>query len=159
MDYRIDLLIPRLESIIKTYLQNKLIQKRKVVTRETFESLDIKGQDNRQFIRISIKGSEAIFFIEAGKRANTKLPVKKVGNEWKLLGNLDAWKVEVGYAGSDFQLASAIAKNSRPPIPIVNEAIKEALPEIEKAIIDHFKEYVPIEIANDLRKIWARSKR
>lgn len=96
----------------------------KVVTGKTARSIRGETKRSKQGIDIYIYGSGGLKYIIEGKPANTKLPVKKVGNTFELLGSLKDWKNIRGFRGSDFVLARAIARNKIEPIDIAGQALE-----------------------------------
>lgn len=95
----------------------------KVVTANTSKSIRGETKHTKEGIDIYIYGSGGLKYIMEGKPANTKLPVKKVGNTFELLGSLKDWKAIRGFQGSDFVLARAIARNKREPIDIAGQTL------------------------------------
>lgn len=95
----------------------------KVVTGKTAQSIRGESERGKEGIDILIYGSEGLEYIISGKPANTKMPVKKVGGRFELLGSLKDWKAIVGFGGSDFLLARAIARNKQEPIDIPGQTL------------------------------------
>ena len=87
----------------------------KIVTAKTAKSLRAESTVKKNKIDFALYGSGGIKYIMQGKPANTKLPVKKVGGKFELIQSIKDWKAVVGFGGSDFLLARAIARNKQEP--------------------------------------------
>lgn len=96
----------------------------KVATGKTVQSIRGETKRTKEGIDIYIYGAGGLKYIIEGKPANTKLPVRKVGNTFELLGSLKDWKNIRGFQGSDFILARAIARNKREPIDISGQTLE-----------------------------------
>ncbi len=110
-----------------------LSRNKKVVTARTIKSVRAVTAFTATDATVSVYGSEGLPFIIKGKPANTKLPVDFVGTEtvngrtrkvFELKRRLKDWKAVIGFSGSDFMLARAIAKNERKPVDIATDAIE-----------------------------------
>jgi len=87
----------------------------KVVTAKTAKSLRAESSITKDSIDVSLYGGGGIKYIMQGKPANTKLPVRKVGDKFELIQSVKDWKAVVGFGGPDFLLARAIARNKQDP--------------------------------------------
>ena len=87
----------------------------KIVTAKTAKSLRAQSSVSKDSIDVDLYGGGGIKYIMQGKPANTKLPVKKVGGKFELIQSIKDWKAVVGFGGSDFLLARAIARNKQEP--------------------------------------------
>lgn len=111
----------------------------KIVSEQTLRSIHYVIAFTEQYLTITFRANiNGLFWIERGKRANTKLPVTKVGGRFELVENLKQWKEQVGFDGGDFVLARTIARNPRAPLPIsqfVSEAIRQDALQIARNLI------------------------
>lgn len=95
----------------------------KVATGKTAQSVRTEANSIEMGIAIDVYASGGMKYILEGKKANTKLPVKKVGQKFELVQELKDWKAVRNFKGSDFVLARAIAKNAREPVDVAAEAL------------------------------------
>lgn len=96
-----------------------LRQNKKIVTARTARSVRAETiVEGPAVISVNSIGSGGLPFIISGKRPNTKLPVRKIGNSFELVPELKDWAKTVGFSGPDFVLAREIAKNARRPVDI-----------------------------------------
>jgi hypothetical protein len=134
------------EAIVSVVLA--LQRNNKVVTGQTAKS--VKGttslDSSRSIANIGVLGGGGLPFIIKDKPPNTKLPLRKVGDSFELVPSLKAWKRAVGFAGSDFLLARAIAKNPRPAIDIAGEAMDIFIKRTSGKIPKAFAKIVGAEI-------------
>lgn len=144
--------------IIEIYIEEGykpvLQANKKVVTRRTFNSFEGDFTASSNNLRIVLTADKALFYIENGKRANTKLPVKKVGGTWQLVERLEEWKDAVNFGGTDYQLAYSIAKNRREGIDISGQAKQRVNKKILEAISTFFRTEIPLQITEQLKEIW-----
>ena len=123
-----------------------LVKNGKVVTARTVKSVRAATTFNGERAEFEAYGGGGLPFIVQDKPANTKLPVVFVGTrtgrggrevkEFELVAPLRDWKNVVGFGGSDFLLARAIAKNPRKAVDIATAAFdylnKKTVPKIAK---------------------------
>ena len=116
-----------------------LQQLKKIVTAETARSVRGEVERGKDFADIDIIAGGGMKYIIEGKPPNTKLPMKKVGGEFVLFDRLKDWKNIIGFDGSDFVLARAIAKNERKPVDVAGKAMeiynKLYAPQLSKTIL------------------------
>ena len=115
-----------IEKIQQDLLASSVIalkQNDKIATAQTAQSMRAENKRTKEGAEILVYGAGGLKFIMNGKPANTKMPVRKVGNEFELLGSLKDWKAVRGFQGSDFLLARAIARNKKEPIDIAGETL------------------------------------
>lgn len=90
----------------------------KVVTAKTAQSVRVEETLTNEFIDFSVIAGGGMRYIIDGKPAGTKYPMKKVGDEWQLVQELEDWKNVVNFDGPDFLLAREIAENEREPVDV-----------------------------------------
>jgi len=113
----------------------KILRKyRKVVTGRTIRSLETESERGPTSHSVDLYADKSWLFIEKGKRANTKLPV--IGGTFELVPELKAWKAAVGFGGSDYMLARAIARKPRKGIPLTDDLLREVSPKLEEVYAD-----------------------
>ena len=95
----------------------------KIVTGKTARSVRTEMSRKPDSVEISLIGGEGMKYIIEGKPANTKYPVKKVGDKFELVDSLKDWKNIRGFQGSDFLLARQIAENSRDPVDVAGATL------------------------------------
>jgi len=96
---------------IRGSFQKALEQKNKVATGDTLRSVQVKMRISANFIEFQVYAGVGFKYIEWGKRANTKMPVEKIGNKFFLVKPLAKWKKALSITIPDFVLARAIARN------------------------------------------------
>lgn len=96
----------------------------KIATGKTAQSIRTEAEVTDKGIEISVYAGGGMEYIIKGKPANTKLPVRKVGNRFELFQDIKDWKAVRGFRGSDFVLARAIAANKQDPIDIPGETLE-----------------------------------
>ena len=96
----------------------------KVVTGKTAQSIRTEVNEGAGELSIDLFGGGGMKFIVEGKKPNTKLPVKKVGQKFELVQELKDWKAIRNVKGSDFLLARAIAKNPREPVDVAGATLE-----------------------------------
>lgn len=112
-------------NILANGYRDVLTRKGKVATRRTINSITPGQRIRSEGVTAYIIADRGLFFIQSGKRANTKLPVRKVSGGFELVPRLKEWSDAVGFGGSDFMLARAIAKKSRAGIDITGQVLNE----------------------------------
>jgi len=112
----------RLAGLIKKAFQAPLVRHRKVVTKTTFNSIQVVTTVSSNIITFDVFTGGGYLFIQRGKRANTKFPVRRVGGRFKLVKPLAEWKRAKGLSIPDFLLARSIAINPRRPINLIRES-------------------------------------
>lgn len=112
------------EAVISVVLSLQRLNK--TVTGATAETVNAKTsfESTTSVANIPVFGAGGLPFIISGKPANTKMPVRKVGNTFELFPDLKNWKAVTGFGGSDFVLARSIAENPQAPVDIASEAEK-----------------------------------
>lgn len=122
------------EAVVSVVLA--LQRNNKIVTGATARSA--KGitslDSSRSIANVGVIGSEGLPWIVKGKPANTRYPMRRVGDKFELVPSLKNWKRAVGFGGSDFLLARSIAENPRKPIDIAGEAMQIFLKRTENKI-------------------------
>ena len=136
------------QSVLLSAFQEQLALKGKIATRATYNSLETsaKGVASGGFI-VEVKGGRGWFHIEAGKRANTKLPVKKEGDKFVLLEPLASWAKAKVPNIPYFLLARSIAKKARAGIPLTQPALEKAMPKVEKLVANMYAKAFMARIA------------
>jgi len=109
---------------IRTVFQIPLVRNRKVVTKITLNSIRVVTTHIGNLVTYDVFAGGGYVFIQRGKRANTKFPVKKVGNTFVLVEPLRKWKAAKGLSIPDFLLARSIATNPRRPINLIGQSEK-----------------------------------
>ena len=102
-----------------------LAEKKKIATRSTINSITPRHRLKKDGVVAYVESGKGLFFIENDKRANTKLPVRKVGGKFKLVPELEAWKKAVGFGGPDYLLARSLAKKPRKGIDITGMVLED----------------------------------
>jgi hypothetical protein len=100
-----------------------LKRKEKIVTGATAKSIRVESKRSEDSIESKVYGGAGMKFIVQGKKANTRLPVRKVGDRWELVQELKDWKAVKGLDIPDFLLARGIAKNKRDPVDMASETL------------------------------------
>lgn len=62
-----------------------LQRKQKIVSGKTAKSVRVESKRTEESIESNVYGSAGMKFIIEGKKANTKFPVRKVGNKFELV--------------------------------------------------------------------------
>lgn len=132
---------PAADAVASTLLsefQRILVTKGKVATRETYNSLESRIKTTGKGFAVEIWGGPGWRHIEKGKRANTKMPVKKVGETWVLLEPLASWKRLKAPNIPQFLFARGIARRARAGIPLTDPALERSWPRIEDRMAEAF---------------------
>lgn len=135
----------RVSTILAEAYRRVLTQKNKIATRTTINSIKGGHRKNRDGVTAYVSADRGLFFIQSGKRANTKLPMKKTGGKWRLVERLELWKNAVGFGGPDFLLARSIARKSRKGIDITGQVLEE-----ERANIMH---EIGVEVTDEVENV------
>lgn len=111
--------LKEIENNLGTSVLVALARKQKIVSGKTAQSIrnELLTRSS-DLLEMGSFGGEGMQYIIEGKRAGTKLPVRKVGDHFELVQALKDWKSLVGFKGSDYLLAKAIAENSRQGVDI-----------------------------------------
>jgi len=133
-----------------------LSRNRKIVTARTIKSVRAVTTYNENSIEFEIYGGEGMPYIMTDKPANTKYPLDFKGTAigkngktlkiFELKPYLKDWKAIVGFKGSDFILARAIAKKERKAINISTIAIEYLSEKIGPKILSKFSRLLAVEI-------------
>ena len=125
-----------------------------IVSAKTSKSVrsETSLDSSRTIANISGFGGGGLPFITKDKPANTKFPMKKVGDRFELVPDLKNWKALTGFGGSDFLLARSIAKNPRRAIDIAGPAMDIFLKRSEKKILNSLVRIVGKEIVDNFNK-------
>lgn len=115
--------IEDLERNLVTSCVVALKQLDKVVTAKTARSIRPETSRTSTEIVTEIYAAGGMKYIVEGKPANTRLPMRKVGNEWELVQELKDWKAIKGYDVDDFLLARGIAKRKRDPVDVAAKTL------------------------------------
>ena len=131
-----------------------LSRNNKIVTARTVKSVRAVTIFNSESVSIEVYGGEGLPYIMTDKPAGTKMPLDFKGIEngkkiFELKPRLKDWKAVIGFGGSDFVLARAIAKNPRPAVDIATEAIKYLSETISPKILKLFGKSLAAEISKD----------
>lgn len=129
----------------------ELIKVRKVVTRKTYESIAGRDDVTTNKVLIQITANESLFFIISGRRRGAKLPVRKVGDRFELVPDLQEWKVAVGYRGSDYVLARGISERGIEGIPITTMVLDATRDKIRVIVTESLARIFAESVANDIR--------
>lgn len=89
----------------------------KIGTGKTHESVRYDFQIGATFIDVRFYALDGILWIIRGRRPGGKLPVQKVGDEFKLFPDLAEWRDAVIPQAEDFPLAKHIAVKGITPTP------------------------------------------
>lgn len=99
----------------------------KVVTAKTAKSVRVDSERKKDSITSKVFAAGGMKYIVDGKPANTKLPMRKVGNKWELVQELKDWKAvkkfDKKFDTPDYVLAKAIAENKRDPVDVAGESL------------------------------------
>ncbi len=123
--------------ILKEYRRQLAITK-KVATRRTLESLESRVLGTVKGQVVEIWGGSGWRHIEVGKRANTKMPVKKTNDGWVLLEPLKEWHETVAPQIPRFLLARKIARDARAGVPLADSALERAWPKVGEVLLAGF---------------------
>lgn len=133
-----------------------LVRNNKVVTAKTIRSLRAQSVVYDDALEVEVYGDMAIQYIQEGKPAGTKLPVDYKGTRtgrggkpvkvFELKQHLKDWKAAVGFGGTDFQLARAIADNARAGVDLRPVAFQYFMEKTGKKIIKEWGRLVTLQI-------------
>jgi len=112
-----------ISKILADAYRRLLQEKKKVATRTTINSIKGDYRLTKDGVTAFVEADQGLFFIEKGRRPGGKLPVRKVGDKFRLVPRLQLWKNAVGFGGSDFLLARAIAKKGVKGVDITGEVL------------------------------------
>jgi hypothetical protein len=128
---------------VKRAMRDSLTRRDKVATRQTYASVNAVSTATPSG-SLSVLGSagEGWRFVEAGKRAGTKLPMVKTADGWRLVDRLAAWKKARALTMPDFLLARKIAVNPRAPVELSRPALHDAANALTPRIFDAMVSYV-----------------
>lgn len=132
-------------NILERHYKQVLAEKGKIATRRTINSINPSYKVTGDSVNIKVSADKGLFFIQSGKRANTKLPLKKSGDRFVLVDRLAEWKGAVGFGGTDYLLARAIAKKARKGIDITGIVIDRSKTELNK--------FISNEVVNEFRDV------
>ena len=140
------------EQLEDTY-RTVLIENNKVATRRVFNSIRCTPLPFRSGIAAQVFADIGLRFIESGKRANTKLPVRQVNGEFRLVERLEEWADEIlGQDRSDYLLARSIARRSRAGVDITGEVLRRVTPRIRELIAAYVLDESRVQIAGFFRQ-------
>lgn len=142
-------------TLLEQTYKSVLVENRKVATRRVLNSIKGQFQEQAKGAIIKILADQGLFYIESGKRANTKLPVRKVGDKFELFPRIQEWRDVVGFGGSDYQLAKAIAKKARKGVPITEIVLQRALPQIRLLVRQWLRNEFTNFFVAEVRKIYS----
>lgn len=128
----------KIADILRDEFRRELALKGKIATRDTWNSIETIVRSTVSKDVVDVMGGVGWRHIEVGKRANTKLPVRKNGDKWELLEPLKRWKDTMAPNIPQFPFARAIAKRARAGIPLTTPAFDRAFPKVGEAFIDGF---------------------
>ena len=144
-------------NVLEKYYKQVLTEKGKIATRRTINSIDPSYKVLGDSVNVKVTADIGLFFIQSGKRANTKLPLKKQGDKFVLVDRLKDWKSAVNFGGSDYLLARAIAKKARRGIDITGIVIDRSKDELNRFIAQsaaaNFRDVIVTDIKN-VFKYW-----
>lgn len=126
----------------------------KVATGRTRNSLHYEYDVTPTEVSIKIRSDVGLLFIELGKRANTKLPVRKVNGVWQLVPRLEEWRKAVGFGGTDWQLAYTIAKNPREGIPVTDMVLQELRPIFAALLLQDAKDVIVSTLRQQTKEVF-----
>ena len=138
-------------TILLNEYRETLTQYKKVATRKTIESL--RGEQDATTNRIILKvtANESLFFIISGRRKGARLPVRKVGDKFELVTELQEWKVAVGYRGADYILAKGISERGIKGIPITSIVLQNKKQKILELITRRFADISQEALVNTIK--------
>lgn len=157
MEFKIEngeLLAKKIGTLVLDEYRTVLEQNSKIATRKTYNSLKYIFEVKKDSLKVFISANESLFFIENDKRANTKLPVKRDGDKFVLVDELQDWVKAVSFQGNHYLLARAIAKKFRRGIPITAIVFDRITNEIYRLIQEFFIEAQRVQIVGSLRNIY-----
>lgn len=108
-------IVREMESDVVTSAALALRRLDKIKTAKTIKSLRSESGISADGITVDLYAGGGIKYIIEGKPANTKLPVRKVGDGFELIQDVKDWAAVVGFGGPHFLLARAIARNKQEP--------------------------------------------
>jgi len=123
--------------ILRRAYQDTLLQNKKVVTRKTYNSIEVDWRVENGVMRQTVSARESLLFIIKGRRPGAKLPVKKTEKGFELVDELAEWVVAVGFGGSHYLLARKIARDGIKGVPITDMALQQIKREIADAAYIH----------------------
>lgn len=125
----------------------------KVVSGQTAKSVRVDSERTEGAIESKVYAAGGMKFIVEGKKANTKLPMRKVGDRWELVPQLKSWKAIVGFGGSDYLLARYIAKNERAPVDVASETLTVFQELYGKQINSQLLSYAASQLGAEFKKL------
>lgn len=139
----------KLAERIRDSFQKALEAHDKVATGDTLRGIKVKIDRDASSITYSVYAGPGFYYTQWGKRANTKLPVYKEGNKFKLVEPLARWKKARGLTMPDFLLARSIARKARAPIDLIGIAAKDITGYLDEAIIKEIgmEKYVALQLS------------
>jgi hypothetical protein len=120
--------INKVSTAIRGIFVSEFTKVRGTATGDTLRSINVKVVFGQPFVTWEVYAGEGYVWAQRGKRANTKLPVKKTGNGWELVAPLKRWHAIKTPSMPEFVLARAIARKARAPIPITARADQRISP-------------------------------
>lgn len=129
----------------------------KVATGKTKESIEYEIRIKDKYtVSVVILADKGLFHIEVGKKANTKLPVKKEGDVFVLVDELQDWKDAIVPDFNDYLLARTIAENPREGIPITQIVWDQIKEKISILLLDVVAKEKVAQIRGDILRLYPR---
>ena len=157
-----DTFFKRLEEDTIAAVGVSLSRNNKIVTARTVKSVRAVTVFNSDSFCVEAYGGEGLPFIVTDKPANTKMPLDFVGTEtgptgrsrkvFELKPRLKDWKAVIGFEGSDFMLARAIAKNPRKAVDIGTEAAAYLNTTVSAKILKAYRAILASEIQTNFEE-------
>lgn len=129
-----------------------LQQADKKVTGRTAQSIRTAVVETNEGYDLEQYGGQWVKYIIEGKPANTKLPVKKVGDKFELVQPLKDWKAVKGLAIPDFLLARSIARNPREPFDLPSKSIELFSKQFQSKLSNKIIQFTAQEVGKDIQK-------
>lgn len=149
-----------IEKDVLTSVGVSLSRNKKIVTARTVKSVRAVTIFKENTVDFEAYGGEGLPFIMTDKPAGTKFPMDYKGTitgpsgrpkkVFELKPHLKDWKAIVGFGGSDFMLARAIANNPRKAVDISIEAINYLADIVPEKVLKRFGKLLAVEIKKNI---------
>jgi len=146
-----DEMVREISVILEDELKGILVQYKKLATKKTYNSVRPESDVTINRANIKVFALESLQFIVSGRRPGAKLPVRKNGDQFELVPELQEWVRAVSFTGSYFLLARSIARRGIKGIPVVDLMMEKARPKIMDVIRIRTIDAARIKIIKNLR--------
>jgi len=148
-------LADELGQLLTNSVKTRLVQKRKVATAKTLQSIKMErvlDSASRGMFRRHVTGRTAWQNIQGGRRAGSKMPVRRVGNSFEPFPELVEWFTTFNIPRSAwFLIMRKIARDGIKPVDIRDAAVTAARPAmaaISKATAERLAKEFALRVEN-----------